>query len=110
MDEQAARTRLAMGALVTWRLAHLLAEEDGPWEAVARMRSRLGEGQTARMMDCFQCLSVWVAAPVGMLVARGRREAFLAWLGLSGAACLLERATSRPPLILPLAEDRDGDT
>jgi hypothetical protein len=45
-------------------------------------------------MDCFYCLSVWVAAPFSLTVARRRRDAPLIWLALSGAACLLERATS----------------
>ena len=45
-------------------------------------------------MDCFYCLSIWTAAPVAAAVARRPREAPLAWLALSGAACLLERATT----------------
>jgi hypothetical protein len=43
-------------------------------------------------MDCFSCLSVWVAAPLALTVTRRPREALGTWLALSGAACLLERA------------------
>ena len=46
-------------------------------------------------MDCFYCLSIWVAAPASLAVARRRRELPVVWLALSGAACLLERATRR---------------
>jgi hypothetical protein len=42
-------------------------------------------------MDCFQCLSLWVAAPLTLSAARRPREAAPLWLALSGAACLLER-------------------
>lgn len=85
--------RFALGALATWRVTHLLAEEDGPFDVVVRLRRRAGTGQLGELMDCFYCLSVWVAAPFGAALARRRRDAPLLWLGLSGAACLLEQAT-----------------
>lgn len=92
-------TRFALASLAVWRVAHLLAEEDGPVDVVVRLRRRVGSGQLGELMDCFYCLSVWVAAPAGLAVVRRRRDAPLAWLALSGAACLLERATAEcaPP-------------
>jgi hypothetical protein len=77
-------------------MTHLLADEDGPADAVVRLRERLGEGYLGGLMDCFYCLSLWVAAPFSPVVTRRRGQAPLAWLALSGAACLLERATSQP--------------
>ena len=62
---------------------------------VVRLRRRAGDGWIGEAMDCFYCLSVWTAAPVAAAVARNRREAPLTWLALSGAACLLERATEK---------------
>jgi len=88
-------TRFLLASLATWRVTHLLAEEDGPWDAVVRVRSRLGEGQLGELMDCFYCLSLWTAAPATLAVTRSRRDAPLVWLALSGTACLLERATGR---------------
>jgi hypothetical protein len=88
--------RFALGALATWRVTHLIAEEDGPADAVVRLRVRLGTSQLGRLMDCFACTSVWVAAPVALAVARRPRDAPLTWLALSGAACLLERITESP--------------
>lgn len=87
-------TRFAVASLATWRLTHLLAEEDGPAELVVRARARLGPEWAGELMDCFYCLSVWVAAPLAPTVARRPREVPLAWLALSGAACLIERAIS----------------
>src|SRR4051812_5684389 len=81
--------RFGIAALATWRVTHLLAEEDGPADVVVRARERLGDSPAGALMDCFQCLSLWVAAP---FAARApHRTAW--WLGLSGAACLLERVT-----------------
>jgi uncharacterized protein DUF1360 len=85
--------RFALGSLATWRVTHLLVEEDGPWDAVVRIRAALGSGQLGAVMDCFYCLSIWVAVPASLAVARRPRDVPLAWLALSGAACLLERAT-----------------
>lgn len=87
-------TRFALASLAVWRLTHLLAEEDGPADAVFRLRARVGQGRLGGLMDCFYCLSVWVAAPFSFVIARRPREAPLAWLALSGAACLLEQATT----------------
>ena len=75
-------------------MAHLLAEEDGPADAVVRVRARLGDSQAGALMDCFQCVSVWVAAPLTYSVVRRPRDAPVTWLALSGAACLLERITA----------------
>lgn len=85
--------RFALAALATWRVTHLLAEEDGPANVVVRLRERAGAGQLGELMDCFYCLSVWVAAPFGLALARRPREIPQLWLALSGAACLLEQAT-----------------
>jgi hypothetical protein len=45
-------------------------------------------------MDCFACMSLWVAAPIAVATARRPGHAPLQWLALSAAACLLERASS----------------
>jgi hypothetical protein len=83
--------------LTTWRIAHLVAEEDGPADVVVRLRARAGDGQLGSLMDCFYCLSVWIAAPLHIGLLRPRRANPVAWLALSGAACLLERATQCHP-------------
>lgn len=99
--------RLVLGILATWRVAHLLAREDGPWDLIVRMRAALGDGALGRLLDCFYCVSLWVALPVSMLVGRDVIEWALAWLGMSGAACLLERS-ARPPLMMqPLPMEGD---
>jgi hypothetical protein len=87
-------TRFLVGALATWRVTHLLVEEDGPADLVVRLREQAGDGLIGQALDCFYCLSFWTAAPVAAAVSRRPRERLLTWLALSGAACLLEQATA----------------
>jgi hypothetical protein len=99
--------RLALGTLATWRLVHLLAAEDGPWDLVARLRRRAGDGRWGRLLDCFYCLSLWVAAPLALLLGTSWRERGLLWLSLSAGAILIERLIpERPsdPLPAPFIE------
>ena len=85
--------RWVLVALATWRLTHLLAEEDGPFDAVLRLRQWVGDGFIGRAMDCFHCLSLWLAAPLALFVSREPLAWLLAWLAASGTAGLLHLAT-----------------
>ncbi len=84
----------ALALLVTWRVTHLMSEEDGPGDIIVRLRSKLGDSTVGRAMDCFLCLSLWIAAPAALIVARDAATWGVEWIALSGAACLLERATA----------------
>jgi hypothetical protein len=86
--------RFLLATLATWRVSHLLSAEDGPADLVIRLRERAGAGQLGALMDCFYCLSIWVAAPLALTVAARRRDLPIAWAAISGAACLLEQATT----------------
>ena len=99
-----------MAVLACWRVSHLLAREDGPWDAVVRFRAWLGSGMLGRLMDCFYCLSLWVAAPLAFVLARRPVELLLAWLATSGAACLLERATTPAVTLTPLDSPFEKET
>ncbi|HEU4872294.1 MAG TPA: hypothetical protein VFT44_04275, partial [Pyrinomonadaceae bacterium] len=52
-----------------------------------------------QLMDCFKCLSLWVALPIALFVTRRPLELLLTWVALSGAACLLERLGQEPIVI-----------
>jgi hypothetical protein len=84
---------LIVASVAAWRVTHLLAYEDGPADVVARIRSHLGDGVLGQLADCFDCMSVWVAA-VGVLALGGKRQRILRWLAISGTAMLLERVTA----------------
>lgn len=105
--------RFVLAALATWRVTHLLASEDGPADVIVRIRARLGHSIFGKLMDCFGCLSLWISIPFAFLVSRRIVDLILTWLALSGAAFLLERATSEPLVIErtvePPSEDTKGD-
>jgi hypothetical protein len=82
---------LLLGVLAVWRVTHLLHAEDGPWDLVFRLRRWAGSGFWASLLDCFYCLSLWVAAPAAYLIGTSWMERVLLWFAMSGAAILLER-------------------
>jgi hypothetical protein len=89
--------RLALAGVATWRLTHLLALEDGPADAIVKLRLRVGSGPIGELMDCFDCLSIWVAAGFVPFVARSRSgERAVSWLALSGIACALQQLAGPP--------------
>ena len=84
--------RFGVAALATWRLTHLLVREDGPADAIARTRERLGESRLGALMDCFYCTSMWVAIPFAFYAAKKPVPRVAAWLALSGVACLIDES------------------
>ena len=84
-----------ISALAVWRLTHLLGKEDGPFDIIYLMRQKANTGFFAKLLDCFYCLSIWIALPFGIWLGTGWLLKLLMWLALSGAACLLEQATTK---------------
>lgn len=84
---------LLLGILCVWRVTHLLHAEDGPWRLVVRLRQCAGDGFWGELLDCFYCLSLWIAAPLAIVLGSTVRQRALLWPALSAAAILLERFT-----------------
>jgi hypothetical protein len=94
---------LLLGILGVWRVARLLYAEDGPWNIFAGLRKWAGEGFLGGLLDCFYCLSLWVALPFAYVIGETWKERGLLWLALSGAAILVERVMERTA---PASEQR----
>ena len=86
--------RFFVSTFAVWRLTHLLSEEDGPWDIIARAREKIGPGALGQMLDCFYCLSAWVAIPFSFWAGSTWSERLVLWPALSGGAILLERVTA----------------
>lgn len=105
---------LVLGVLGVWRITHLVQAEDGPFDLGVRLRRRLGNGFFGKLVDCFQCASLWVAIPFALTLGATHGERALLFVALSGGAILLERATGQkvaPPALYfedPLPRD-SGD-
>jgi hypothetical protein len=89
---------LVIGILVVWRITHLFYGEDGPGDIFVRLRRAAGEGSWGTLLDCFYCLSVWVALPFAYWLGENWKHRLLLWPALSAGAILLERLTSRERL------------
>ena len=108
MSETSFWVRFTLAVLATWRVTHLLASEDGPADIIFRLRTLLGQRWTGKLMDCFNCLSLWIAAPAALFVARHFIDWLLVWLAVSGAACLLERLGRDPVVMEPVRQFSEG--
>ena len=101
--------RLTLAVLATWRVTHLLASEDGPADIIVRFRALLGRSILGKLMDCFNCLSLWIAAPAALFVTRKPLDWLMTWLALSGAACLLDRLVKDPVAISMMTQPSEGE-
>lgn len=84
-----------LSILAVWRLTHLFGKEDGPFDIIFLIRQKARAGFFGSLLDCFYCLSIWIALPFGLWFGNNWIEKILLWLAFSGAACLLEQATTK---------------
>ena len=98
-----------LGVLSVWRVTHLLNAGDGPWELVVWLRRCAGTGFWAALLDCFYCLSLWIAAPAALFLSRKPVEGIFTWLALSGGACLLERTLNKSVVIEPMPPEAERE-
>jgi Protein of unknown function (DUF1360) len=98
-----------LAILGTWRITHMLSNEDGPGDLIARFRTFLGTGLAGKLMDCFYCLSLWVAFPMTLFVTREAFQFLLTWLALSGSACILNRTTQESMIMQSNNQKFGGD-
>ncbi|MEP6596530.1 MAG: hypothetical protein ABJA71_11320 [Ginsengibacter sp.] len=93
LSEYTLEMRYLICTLTVWRLTHLFVSEDGPWDFVYRLRKKLGNSIAGQAMDCFYCLSLWIATPFAMFISESWTTRLICWVSLSGGACLLEQLT-----------------
>src|SRR5258708_10459114 len=101
--------------LGVWRITHLLVAEDGPWDMFAWLRNAVQRASSVKLLDCFYCLSLWVAVPFAFVLGATWLERGLLWPALSGGAILIDIVAPKimqpPPAPyfeeLPLPDDQD---
>lgn len=82
-------------ALAIWRITHLLSQEDGPFDLVIKFRKLFGQGFFGTLLDCFYCLSLWIAIPFVFILSNEWLQGIIIWFALSGAACLLFKISDK---------------
>ena len=109
MDPSQFWIKFVLAALATWRLTHLLAIEEGPANAIVRLRESLANTVLASFINCFGCLSVWIAIPFAFFVSAEPVDLLVTWLALSGAAFLLERMSPEPLVVERIPDTKSGE-
>ena len=67
-------------------------DSEAPWtDPHLISESHVGDGFVGSLMGRFNCMSIWVAAPLALFVSTNPLNWAISWLARSGAACLLER-------------------
>lgn len=94
--------RLLLAALATYRLAQLVAIDDGPGDVFLRLRVWAGsyeygqderpKSNLGRLLACPYCVGVWAALLCALAVALAHplADAWLVVLGLAGAQAVLQ--------------------
>lgn len=80
-----------LSVLATWRITALVAYESGPFRIFERLRRMLVVIRLGRLVGCFHCLGLWIAAGVVLIVYRWEPFVVLVWLALAGAVSIIER-------------------
>lgn len=96
---------IVIGVLAVWRITYAVTTENGPGNALVRLRA--AAARWGSVLECFYCASVWVALPAALAIGSTFAERALLWPALSGAVCLLHRSTERRPAALYWEEPED---
>ncbi len=91
--------RWLIAALAVYRVARMIAAEDGPFDVFAKLRHRFGiETQSnwwQRGLTCIACISFWLGLGVAALYGFGLMRAWMEWvlygLALSSVNVILMR-------------------
>lgn len=100
---------LVLGVLCVYRTAHLLNAEDGPWDIMVKIRRAAGHSMVGKMMDCFDCASVWCALPFAIILGDSLKGRALLVPALSAGAMVLHKVTERLRVPAPVALYEEDD-
>lgn len=76
-----------LAVLATYRVAHMIAREDGPFDVFSSMREIVGqESWFGRGLHCVLCISFWLALPAALVAGL---PIVMGWLGVAGGVMVL---------------------
>ena len=87
-------------SLAVYRLARLVAIDDGPADILLKSRSELGaydygenglaKSNLGRGITCPHCVGFWIAGITALIAYRFRPRTVVLWLSLAGAQSFLQ--------------------
>jgi hypothetical protein len=76
-----------LATLATYRIAHMIAREDGPFDMFMLLREFAGQEKWyGRGLHCVLCISFWLSLPAALLVGL---PWLMGWLGIAGGVLVL---------------------
>lgn len=88
-----------VGCLATFRMALLVSKEDGPADAVQKVRSAVPRGWIRRGFSCEWCQSFWWGMATAFFFVATQRilwiDFVLFWLAFSAAAVVLNQVFTK---------------
>ena len=76
-----------LAVLATYRIAHMIAREDGPFDMFMALREGVGqESWFGRGLHCVLCISFWLALPAAWIAGL---PIVIGWLGVAGGVMVL---------------------
>ena len=82
---------LVVVILGVWRLTSFICYDAGPFGLFSRARKILYQLRLGALVECFHCMSVWVAAAVVVTVYEPALSSLLLVVAVSGGTSLIER-------------------
>jgi hypothetical protein len=79
-----------VAVLASYRISHMIAREDGPFDVLSTIRGHIDPQQKTwigRGLSCPLCISFWVTLIVALLIG----GTWLEWLGMAGAMIPLNK-------------------
>lgn len=85
---------LLIAALATYRLARMVAWEEGPGAVFTRLRGRIDPDQATwigRGLNCPLCVGFWIALPITLLLVPFDWSVLFVWWAVAGAQAVLQK-------------------
>ncbi len=92
--------RFLLAVLCNFRLAELVAVDEGPFDLCARFRGAVARRSywLARLVSCAYCAGIWIALPLALWVTGLSADiitVFVIWLAIAGGQAFLENVGGR---------------
>lgn len=94
-----------LACFAVFRLAELIAVDDGPGDMLLWMRAELGaynigedgrpDTSIGRFIICPWCIGIWLSALTAMAIAPSKKRMGLWWFAIAGGAAFLQRIGGR---------------
>ena len=85
----------ALSVLAVYRVSHMIANEDGPFDVFVFIREKAGQRNwIGRGLNCVLCISVWLSIIPAIAMTRSA-EFVLYWFAIAGGVLVIHKYFNR---------------